>query len=858
MAKTQIDRREFLKLLAAAGSTTALGGLLLRERASLTEFPVAAAGGAAAEVVPTACLMGKGECGLLVSTIGGRAVAIEGNPDHPRNSGRVCARGLAALMGLYDPYRVKAPLRRVNGKGGPGRWEATTWDDALERVAGPLRKAVDRDPRRVLLVFGHDGLESTTARVFVESLRCRNAVTSESLGAAGTRTAAALTFGTAGALMPDIANTGYLISFGLNLNDAGGESCFITLQSQIVEARAARRLKVVQVDPRARPASPLADEWLPIRPGTDGALVLAMLNVLTGEGLVDREFLLGRTSAPFLVGPDGMFLRGDGGKEMVMDASGGAILWDTAGASPALTGLYTVNGTACSTAYQKLLDALAGYTPEWAEGVTGIPAGTVRRIAEEFGRAASIGSTKTIDGAVYPHRPASVATFRAGASEVGTVFNRALDILILVTGSADAVGGTLFTVEPEESVFERYRTLARSPENPPSRLDLGGSVYHPLARQGVMQQVPLSILNPSKYNLDSTPDVCIILSSNPATSCPQAEAWVEALKRVPLVVKVTPFMDETADLCADIVLPCCTFLETTEGLRDASTQYAEGDALRQRVVEPLYQSRDEMDILMDICAAGGVLYGKGGFNDWTNYTLGLAGPQRLDLDGRHSPEDVADRAAKSALGPERGLDSFRASGVRAAALPASKRYGRTGNVKRFHLYSEILLSAAGRPGSTLIPAAFRKGYEPLPVWRPLTADSSPAAFDLYLVTYKVACRSRTGTGGNPWLMEVEPDGALLMNSSAAAARSLRDGERVKVESHNAVTGEIKSVRATLRVIEGIRPDVVALPAPAGPRPLSPWSPAGEPNPNLLFFCGEGYTDPVSGSGSFIVKVRVGR
>jgi molybdopterin-containing oxidoreductase family molybdopterin binding subunit len=180
-----------------------------------------------------------------------------------------------------------------------------------------------------------------------------------------------------------------------------------------------RGMRPVAVEPFLSPAAEKADEWLPIRPGSDGAVACAMLNLLLNEyRLFDAEYIRRHTDGPYLVRPDGAYARdAASGKPLVWDAAAGrARPFDAEGADLAIEGTYEVDGEECRPVFDLLCEAVRNWTPEAAAEATTIPVETIRRIAREFGEAARIGSTVTIDGHELPLRPAAAVAGRDSAS----------------------------------------------------------------------------------------------------------------------------------------------------------------------------------------------------------------------------------------------------------------------------------------------------------------------------------------------------------------------------------------------------------------------------------------------------------
>lgn len=319
------SRRRFLKISAATFGAAAAVPVLRQA----TPFARAAAPGAGAKVttIPTYCEMCFWKCGGIASLRDGRLWKFEGNPRDPMSRGRLCPRGTAAVGTHYDPDRLKRPLIRT-GERGKDEWKVVTWNEALDHVAAKMKKiAAEHGPESIAL-WKH----GTGARFFEHVMRaygCVNKAAPSFAQCRGPRDIGnLLTYGTGlGSPEPtDIAGTRCLVLIGTHL----GENMHNTQVQEFAEA-VGRGATVICVDPRYSTAASKAKHWLPVKPGTDLALVLAWMNVLVTEGLYDREFVA---------------KHGHG--------------------------------------FDRFAAALAGSTPEWAEKETGIAAATIRATAREM------------------------------------------------------------------------------------------------------------------------------------------------------------------------------------------------------------------------------------------------------------------------------------------------------------------------------------------------------------------------------------------------------------------------------------------------------------------------------------------
>lgn len=250
------------------------------------------------------------------------------------------------------------------------------------------------------------------------------------------------------------------MSFGQNINASGG----VTGVRRQADARA-RGLRRVQIEPHLSVTGATASEWIPIRPKTDHAFLFAMIHVLLHEHRVDEldvPFLSERTAAPYLIAPNGFFLRDPATrKPLVWDRrSGRAVSFDTPGAEPALLGRYTVSGVelgadderwehagvTVATAHQALADHVRDFSPEWAASICDVPAARIRGVANEFLAQACIGRTCEVEGRVMPLRPVVILlgkSVNTGWGSYECMWARTL--LQVLVGALEVPGGLLGT-----------------------------------------------------------------------------------------------------------------------------------------------------------------------------------------------------------------------------------------------------------------------------------------------------------------------------------------------------------------------------------------------------------------------------
>jgi anaerobic selenocysteine-containing dehydrogenase len=850
-----------LKSSAAAGGVAVASQWLFEGDEVVTEvdFPVRAS---VEDSVYTTCWIGKQDCGMTARRIDGRVVKFDGAAGFPRNDGTLCPKGQAQIVSVYDPNRVKTPMVRTNGKGQTGEWRPASWDEALGLVADKYAEVAADDPSLVLWQKGRSKAKNFYDNAFVKAIGASKLGHGAYCSDTGYR-AVEYTTGLHGVLHPDLLNAKYVLSWGWNITNAGGNKfCWLTWPRQLVQGREKNGLKIVQIDPRLRPAGPFADEWVPIKPAGDLALALAMCRELIVQGFVDEPYLTTYTNAPYLVGDDDRILRQTVGEGD--DAQDVAMVWDddqqaavpfTDAVRPVLDGTFTVDGTSYTTGYRLLVDHLGQYTPEWAEEKSGVDASTIRRLASEFGTNATIGATTVVDGVEVPHRPVGIMAYHMAQQELGFQAIRAMSIISMLVGAWGAVGGQTadftWNIHKNYAAFEELKV-----GEPPYDFTLKNSKFFPINSgfPGITARV---MQDPEKYEVEQLPRMAILHMVNPVVAFASQPDFIEAYKKFEFVAVISPWMSETADLFADVVLPSAT-IEKYEGPISAGDGYVDAKALRLPPMEPLFESKGEIDIYLDLTDRMGRLHGDGGYLGLINDELGLTDTE-FELEDGTRPEvrEIFNRWAK-AEGLS-GIDYFEENGVwLKGPLSPNARYGYVadppfgGAVHR--LYGESLAVAQQAQRDLGADEVYWRDYSALPTWRDPTMDQSPDEYEFTLISYKLVEHKQARTSMIPVLTELSGAQRLEMNPAAARRLGLEEGDTVTVESIQALTGETRRLTTVLSLTEGIRPDVVGMPHHFGMW-THPISRDNGPSPNEIYFTDEGYFGQTA-DASFHVKVKV--
>lgn len=410
MLDLKLSRRTFLQAAAVTGAgLTILGTSELGRKVARGSAPESTY-----EWVPNICTMCVNTCGIKVkvrktgSTT--RAVKIDGNPASPYNKGKICARGQAGLRRVYDPQRITTPLLRVEGsKRGEFKFRQATWEEAYNYIGMKLQQEkimpweMAASGGWISCAFYRPYLLGFAFAMEIPNILAtpmQHCVMSEHFGI----DSALGTFNVHDEIVADYDKAHYYLAMGANAAVAG------VATGRAVRFTEGKRngMKVVVVDPRLSELASKADEWLPIKPGTDLAFVLAMMNVILKKDLYDDEFVRKHTNLPFLVMTENnmvMPVMEQGGPMglpksfAVYDEISGTVR--KLGGFPANQNFVDIDGKPIRPAlqvpqdlkvdgkpvvslFQVLQQSAAQYTPEWAGKITDIPAETIERIATEF------------------------------------------------------------------------------------------------------------------------------------------------------------------------------------------------------------------------------------------------------------------------------------------------------------------------------------------------------------------------------------------------------------------------------------------------------------------------------------------
>jgi molybdopterin-containing oxidoreductase family molybdopterin binding subunit len=779
--------------------------------------------------IPSVCRVCSNCCGIRVRRRNGVVIKVEGLPGSPHNDGRLCAKGLAAVMSFYDPARPQRPLIRTNAEKGIGvdpQWREASWEEAFDLVTANLARVMADDPRKLVILrgVGEPDWVGTSVDAFAKVFGTPNFAGGPFFA---THVDACYLINGTMHVEIDVPRCRYLLLFGAQRGGAVNHDA-MRAAKEIAAARR-RGMKLVVVDPICSPVASKADEWVPIRPGTDGALALSIMHVLLSELRVfDRPFLQAQTNAPYLVGADGRYLRdGETGKPLVWDGARDLPVPFDAAAVPALEGEFEVYGQGCEPAFVKLKKRLERYSPEHAAPITTVAPEQIRHLARDFGAAASIGSTMMIEGQSLPYRPVCSFCDSRGLSshQFGMWACMSVHMLNLIVGALDVPGGCLSTniLGPGEKlrVDESADGIVVGPgdvRSYPARKPRRPETFNlrelfPTGRAMGTIMMGLTMVERPEL-LPYEPEVLILNNFNMMMSGIEPSLLARALKKFPLIVHLGDKLTETAEF-ADVVLPLRQHAERFDFPVNSMRGWINGDqwyyTLRQPVVDTATEARHPVEIFMELARR---LEKLAPFLERLNAGLGLKGPYRLDPARSYSIEEMLERSIRTTLRGEIGLAELREKGFVAFPRTLAEKFPRAlKNLPRVPLYFEFLLDtrvqldqAASEVG---LPIDSRS-FEPLPTWHACAAqERAPAEYDLIAVNYKLPFHSYNMTQDNPWLAEIAERHPyaykVMINAGTAAAKGITDGEEISIETPGGATA-----RGVAKVSECIHPEVIGI------------------------------------------------
>ena len=781
------------------------------------------------------CALCTAHCATIATVTDGKVVRLEADTDHP-NGGVFCIKGKAAPELVYHPDRLNYPLKRTRPKtdADPG-WQRISWDEALDGIAERLNSIRETyGPRAVALAKGTTGGTSVSDSErwlsrFINRFGSPNWVSTTHVCNWHKDTGFTYTFGVE-LPTPDVAHSNVFLLWGHNPSATS-----LILAHDIVAARK-RGMKIVAVDPRRIGIASQADVLLQVRPGSDGALALALIDVVITEKLYDEAFVRQWTNGPLLV-------RADNGTALMESdlATDGSpekfVAWDEATTSPiiydpsvgnfaqpsvraALLGEYQIRAKdggeiRCRPIFAELARLAKRYRPESSEAITYVPAAKVREAAH----------------LLAANRPLSIYMYNGvGQHTNATQTNRAIAVLYALFGDFDQPGGNVVFPKAPVNVVSGKDFL--SEEAAAQRIGRERKPLGPPAKPGncAAYDIFTAVLEDRPYPVKAI----LNFGSNTVMSTGDSERARTAFRAVEFAVAAELFMTPTAELC-DYVLPATSFLEMGNLANDFKHRPKGKLHLQYRppVVAPLAERRSDTWIIFELAKRLGM-----GSDFW---------------DGN------VEAAYEYELAPTGlSLDQVKASGG-GITLSVAPRYGK---------YSAITEKGAPRGFNTpdkkveLYSHTFAAhGFSPLPEYQeplisPLSRPDIAAEYPLVLTNAKFTTFIHSQLRGLPSLRKTFPEPTADIHPETARPYGIKDKEWMVVESPRG------AIRAKARVTDAITPGVVCCQhgwwQDCKDLKLPGYKSYGKSSANPGLLIGTDTADPISGSlphRSYLCRVR---
>ncbi len=742
-----LTRRSFLKTTGAVVGATAVAGALSPSFAAFAED--FSAGQPQVEGETTAACVCRcncfGACRINAHVRDGVVVKTSIAPFKDTHYNRMCLRGISHVQRIYDPDRVKYPMKRV-GERGSGEFERISWDEAISLLVGEIKRVQDSYGPQAVAFWASSGSLSTinggggTPGMMVRLQNVMGATSIQnSVDMAQSHGQSRVLGGNLSSGLSDLVNSKTIMCWGYNATEATMHSWHLIADGMDAGA------KLVVIDPTYTTLASKADKWIPIRPGSDTALVLSCMHVIHKEGLIDREFLLKHTVAPYLVKEeDGLFLRmsdlgvapsegpaGADGKPTVVDP---VVVWDEDAnsegsekdvARPALEGTFEVAGKKCSTAYTLLREEFDKYPPEIATTYTEVDPETIVELAH-----------MCADGPV-----AHLLGYGSQAYGNGVAIGAVMATLPALTGNYGYPGA-------QEGTHWKF---------------FPGFNYKPTMPDGKMPAATISnlalpeIIESGKFKGKDWPMKLLwVFVGNPLCCSGDTNLILEKIwPSFEFIVTSDLTMTDTA-LYSDLVLPVPHYFEEAE-------VHASGEhgfiMFAEKAIDPLYEAKCDSDIARLVADALGYgSYFQMSDDEYMQSILDSDYCKSLDITLENLKEQGCMFDGTNPSIPLEGLKFKTPSG-------------------RCEFYSEKpkVRSDHGQEWDV--------DFEHLPRFKP-PIEAWPenelyAKYPLVLMSERPRFRVHSQWWGVPWLRELEPEPIVKINPEDAKERGIENGMQVE-------------------------------------------------------------------------------
>ncbi|MCL2898002.1 molybdopterin-containing oxidoreductase family protein [Brenneria tiliae] len=811
MEQSVLSRRDFFKATAITGVAGVLGGSLcdgLIPRVTAATQPEAETP-VTTKIVKTNCRACIHNCGVLAHVRNGRVIKLEGNPEYPMSKGAICAKGLAGIAALYHPNRNKYPMLRVGARG-ENKWKRITWPEAIDTIAKKLMET--REKYGAETVFGSTGGGGNPE--FFSLQRFCNAFNTPNWfepGCAQCYLPRTLAFG----LMYGGPDTSIADSKSLEIYNPDTEMKTLVMWAtnasynspagggRAVNELRAKGVRTLVIDPRFTPDAAKADIWLPIRPGTDVALMLAWIRYILAHQRYDEEFITRWTNLPFLVNTrTRMLLRA---RDLTPDGEPDVyVVWDGKSNSarplpypwddklePVLDGEFTVNGEVCKTGFRLLKERVEPYSLDKAAEICWLD---VEKI------------TKAIE--LYLQGPGGISLGVATDQNENSV-QAAMGAVLLnsLMGNVEKPGA-LMQRFPSSGVapFDTYIVPTAKKLLSEEQLNkrLGGIEYKGLLQWWAAH--PSSVQDAILTGKPYRPRVWLERSGNKLAMQGNASSWLPAIEQMDFIVHMYIY-PTSFSAYADILLPAAEWLETDMLVESLNTVFA------RQAVTHIWETENETLFwakLAKRCAQLGHENCQKAFDaEFMGEDLPYWETMEELLDARLAPLNISwkefiGKVPYEFLPYQQWLRYFV---YRQIDPHTGQPTGFDTPSRKLELYGEVFitLGRTGEPYTTYKLPPASKDYDPLPYYvEPAESPNQEIAkkYPLVMTNGRLPIFHHGTLRNSPFIREIYPVAEIWINPVTAGERGVAQGDWVWIES---LRGKI---RAKARVTEGIPPRVV--------------------------------------------------
>ncbi len=786
----RLTRRTFVKATAATSASLALGGAFRPTLRALAEStsPVV---GEIGDWIPSTCQGCTSWCSKQVYVVDGRAIKVRGNPNSKVNGNASCPRAHLSLQQVYDPDRIKTPMKRTNPKKGRNedpRFVPITWDEALNTIADKIMELRNNnETHKYMLMRGrYSYMRDVLYDRMTKVIGSPNNISHSAICAEAEKFGPFYTEGYWDYRQYDVENTRYLLIWGADPLSANRQvSYYSSVWGDVLD-----RATVAVVEPRLSATAAKADEWLAIKPGEDGALAIAIAHVILTEGLWYKDFV-----GNFKDGVN-KFVAGQEVNEDDFEEkhTHGVVRWWNL--------------------------ELKDKTPEWAAEKTDLQAEQITRVAIGYGKEA-------------PH---AISWLGGGpCMQVrGGYTSMAVHALNGLLGACDNVGGTLVSNKEYTKKFPKpddFMDEIAKKGKKHEKIDQRGRKQFPCLKKGksggavITNNAADGIINADPYDIK----VAIAYMNNFTFSCTQPERWERALSKIPFLVHITTNASEFSWF-ADILLPDTHHLFEKWGYVKSIGNGYRHVTLMQPVIKPIWDFKiDETEIpwlIAEKLAERGFDNLLRHFKEYKDPETGKEPTNEKEFAFyaiKYATQRLWDPAQYKGGDKFNGWEDFRKTGVwNSDPYPYRKRWSHMKTkTKKFEFYSETLKEAlekhAEKHQTTVDDIMATCKYEAkgeiafLPHYEAPYTLGDAKEYPFVFVDHKSRLNREGRSANCTWYYEfkdVDPgdavwDDVAKINPSDAKKLGIKSGDKIRLVSP---PGKLE---CTAKIWEGVRPGTVA-------------------------------------------------